>query len=167
MSCGVVSLNRMNMQLRVISAEDWAAFRALRLRALADSPNAFGVTLAEATPNAEPIWRDRAGGPGPVILAFDGDQAVAMGGLHAPDGSDEAFVWGMWVEPEWRGRGLGSRILQELVDCADRTDRTVVLHVTEGNDARNLYEEHGFVSTGEWQPLRDGSEVRMETMRRV
>jgi len=157
----------MNMQLRVISADDWATFRVLRLRALADSPNAFGATLAEASLNAEPFWRARAGGSGPVILAFDGEQAVAMGGLHAPDGSDEAFVWGMWVEPEWRGRGLGSRILRELVDSADRRGRAVVLHVAEGNAARNLYDEHGFVSTGERQPLRDGSEVRIETMRRV
>lgn len=155
------------MVLRMISPEDWAAFRALRLRALADSPGAFGVTLAEATSNAEAIWRDRAGGPGPVFLAFDGDQAVAMGGLHTPAGSDEAFVWGMWVEPQWRGTGVGSRILQELVDCADRRDRTAVLHVTEENQARALYEEHGFVSTGEWQPLREGSEVRIETMRRA
>lgn len=155
------------MQLRVISGEDWAAFRELRLRALTDSPNAFSVTLAEVTSNAEPIWRGRAGGPSPVILAFDGDQAVAMGGLYTPHGSDEAFVWGMWVEPEWRGRGLGSRILQELVDGADQRGRTVFLHVTEGNDARRLYEAHGFVPTGEWQPLREGSELRMETLRRV
>ena len=154
------------MQLRVISADDWVVFRALRLRALADSPNAFGVTLAEATSNAEPVWRDRASGPGPVILAFAGHQAVAMGGLHAPERSDEAFVWGMWVEPEWRGRGLGGQILQQLVDYADPTDRILVLHVTAGNDARNLYEAHGFMSTGEWQPLRAGSEVRMQTMRR-
>ena len=153
--------------MRVISAEDWAVFRELRLRALTDSPNAFSVTLAEVTSNAEPIWRARAGGPSPVILAFDGDRAVGMGGLYTPDGSADAFVWGMWVEPEWRGRGLGSRMLRELVDRADRTDRTVFLHVTGGNDARRLYEEHGFVSTGEWQPLREGSEVRMETLRRV
>ncbi|MDN5768889.1 MAG: hypothetical protein L0H96_22325 [Humibacillus sp.] len=118
----------MDLLLRVISPEDWAVFRALRLRALADSPNAFGVTLAEATANAELIWRDRAGGPGPGVLA---------------------------------------RTLEELVIGADRMDRTVVLHVTQDNDARSLYERHGFVSTGEWQPLREGSETRIETMRRI
>ncbi len=90
-----------------------------------------------------------------------------MGGLYTPEGSGEAFVWGMWVEPEWRGRGLGGRILRELVDGADQRGRAVFLHVTEGNDARRLYEAHGFVSTGEWQPLREGSAVRMETLRRV
>lgn len=153
--------------MRVISVEDWRAFRRLRLRALAESPESFGVTLAEATASSEAIWRERAAGPGPVILAFDGDQAIAMGGLHTPDASDEAFVWGMWVEPKWRGRGLGGRVLRELVDCADRARRRVTLHVTDRNEARHLYEKHGFVATGQWQPLRDGSEIFMETMSRV
>lgn len=155
------------MQVRVISAEEWVIFRALRLRALADSPDAFGATLAEANTHPESIWRQRAAGSGPVLLAFDGDQAVAMGGLYTPDESDEAFVWGIWVEPQWRGRGLGGRLLQELVDCADHTGRPAILHVADGNEARHLYQKHGFVATGEWEQLRVGSEVRMESMRRA
>lgn len=91
-----------------------------------------------------------------------------MGGLRAPAGTQDALMWGMWVEPESRGRGLGALILRELLDWADCENRTIVLHVTEGNDgARRLYEMNGFVSTGEWQRLRDGSEIRMETMRRA
>ena len=153
--------------LRVISGDDWAVFRALRLRALADSPDAFGVTLAEAEANPEAIWRGRAEGPGPLLMAYSRESPVAMGGLHTPENSQEAFVWGMWVDPDSRGQGLGARILRELLDWARRLDRAVSLHVTEGNDgARRLYEAHAFGSTQEWQPLRDGSELRVETLRR-
>jgi GNAT superfamily N-acetyltransferase len=156
----------MEPELRVISGDDWAVFRALRLRALADSPDAFGATLAEAAANPEAIWRDRAEGPGPLLMAFRDKSPVAMGGLHAPENSQEAFVWGMWVDPDSRGQGLGARILRELLDWTRRLDRAVALHVTEGNDgARRLYEAHAFASTGEWQPLREGSEVRVETLR--
>ena len=152
-------------ELRVITGDDWAAFRALRLRALADSPDAFGITLAEAAPNPEPVWRDRAEGPGPVVMAFVGERPVAMGGAHAPEGASDVFVWGMWVEPESRGQGVAGRILVELLDRVGGDHRTVRLHVTEGNDrARRLYEAHGFASTGEWQPLREGSALRIETM---
>ena len=153
-------------ELRVITADDWAAFRALRLRALGDSPDAFSVTLAEAADNPESVWRARAAGPGPVVMAFEGGQAVAMGGAHLPEGSPDVFVWGMWVAPESRGRGLGGRLLAELLDRVRVHERAVWLHVSERNDgARRLYEAHGFLSTGEWQPLREGSGVRIETMR--
>ena len=90
-----------------------------------------------------------------------------MGGLYVPDASADAFVWGMWVEPASRGHGLASRILERLLEHADEQGRSVLLHVTEGNDtARSLYERHGFTATGEVQPLRDGSHVRIHTMRR-
>lgn len=152
--------------IRVISGDDWAVFRALRLRALGDSPDAFGVTLDEAAANPEAVWRGRAEGPGPVLMAYSGESPVGMGALHTPENSQEAFVWGMWVDPDLRGQGLGARILRELLDWARRLDRAVSLHVTERNDgARRLYEAHAFASTGEWQPLREGSEVRMETLR--
>ena len=156
------------VSLRVISADNWATFRALRLRALADSPDAFGATLEEATGHPESLWRERAGGPGPLLVAFVGAEAVAMGGLFLPEDSEDAFVWGMWVEPAWRGRGLAAQVLERLLDLARDVGRPVLLHVTEGNDgARRLYERHGFVATGEWQPLREGSDVRVETMRRA
>lgn len=157
----------MEETLRVISGDDWAAFREIRLRALADSPDSFGVTLAEAEANPATVWRDRAEGPGPVVLAFRGERPVAMGGLHLPRGTSDAFVWGMWVEPESRGQGLGGRILQELCDTARRERRALSLHVTVGNDgARRLYEAHGFVATGEAQPLRPGTDISMATLRR-
>lgn len=156
------------MSLRIITADDWAALKEVRLRALRDAPDAFGVTLAEAEANTEEAWRNRAAGPGPIVLAFRDGRPVAMGGLYAPEVPSEAFVWGMWVAPECRGQGLARLILGELLDWADRHGRAVALHVTEGNDAaRRLYEQHSFVATGEWQPLRDGSTLRVEVMRRA
>lgn len=155
------------VELRRIDAEDWEAFRAVRLRALADSPTAFGVTWEEAASQPESVWRQRASGPGPILLGSAGERPVAMGGLHLPEGGPDAYVWGMWVEPASRGQGLAARMLDRLLTDAAQTGRPVVLHVTEGNaGARHLYERHGFVSTGEWQPLREGSDVRVETMRR-
>lgn len=152
--------------LRVISGDDWAAFRSLRLRALADSPTAFGAVLADVEAQPEAMWRDRADGPGPLLMGFDGDEPVAMGGLFVPADSPDAFVWGMWVAPEARGQGLGARVLRELLEHARRLGRTVSLHVTDGNDgARRLYEAHGFVGTGEREPLREGSDLRIERLR--
>lgn len=157
----------MRTELRVIGADDWEELRALRLRALADSPDSFGANLAEASAQEPAIWRERAAGAGPVVLARAGHRSIAMGGLHLPEGSRGAFVWGMWVDPRARGQGVAARILERLLEHADQEGRPVTLHVTHGNDiARRLYERHGFAATGEEQPLREGSPVRIATMRR-
>ena len=46
--------------------------------------------------------------------------------------------------PAYRGRGIGSRLVQEVLDDAARTGRSVVLHVARGNPAQRLYERAGF-----------------------
>jgi hypothetical protein len=41
----------------------------------------------------------------------------------------------------------------------------VRLHVTEGNnEARRLYVDRGFQPTGTWEPLREGSSIRVEEL---
>jgi GNAT superfamily N-acetyltransferase len=156
------------IELRVITPGDWEALRTIRLRALEGSPDSFGATLSGATALSPDEWRGRAAGAGPVVLAFADERPVAMGGLYMPPASAEAIVWGMWVEPAARGGGVAARILERLLDHPDAEGRSVLLHVAEGNDtARRLYERHGFTEDGETQPLRDGSEVRIRTMRRA
>lgn len=148
------------------AADDWSAFREIRLRALADAPDAFGATVAQAAAQPDETWRERAAGPGPILLVLEDGEPVAMGGAYAPEGAHEAMVWGMWTAPEARGRGHAARILDELVAWCRARGRDVLLHVTEGNDAaRRLYLRHGFEPVGEWSPLRPGSDLRVETLR--
>jgi GNAT superfamily N-acetyltransferase len=50
--------------------------------------------------------------------------------------------------PEYRNRGLGSALVRDLLDEADRLRKTVMLHVEDFNPAVNLYLRLGFVKTG-------------------
>ncbi|MDM4720374.1 GNAT family N-acetyltransferase [Micromonospora sp. WMMA1363] len=54
---------------------------------------------------------------------------------------------GIAVDPDWRGRGLGSRLLHEVAAVAvAHSCREVRLDVVDTNPgARRLYERHGFV----------------------
>lgn len=153
--------------MRAIGADDWADLREVRLRALADAPDAFGATLAAAESQPESFWRERAGSAGLTLLVWEDARPVAMGGIHAPT-PGTGMVWGMWTAPEARGKGHGSRILDELLAWARRERLEVRLQVTEDNEsARRLYIDRGFESTGEWAPLREGSPVRAEQLRLV
>lgn len=59
-----------------------------------------------------------------------------------------AIVLNVFTEPEWRGRGLARRLMEEILCWAgtERLDR-LVLHAAP--EARPLYEQMGFVMTNE------------------
>jgi len=61
-----------------------------------------------------------------------------------------AQVQGVWVAPEWRGRGLGTAGMAAVVaDALDRVAPTVSLYVNDYNTAaRRVYETCGFRTVG-------------------
>jgi dihydropteroate synthase len=140
---------------------DWLAWRALRLRALADSPDAFGETLAEAQAHDDAAWQAFVA-PGPdrerLLAELDG-QPVGMCVVVLADDRRKANLFAMWVAPEARGHGVGTR----LVAAALRWARSlaaleVTLRVSDSQPAaRRLYERCGFRDAGERSPLRPGS----------
>lgn len=139
-----------------LGPDDWQDFRDIRLRSLADSPDAFGSTLEREAAFTEDDWRLRVRGP--VFVVLD-PGPVAVGGIFDADGV--GHVWGMWTDPAHRGRGHARRVLDALTPLHDR----VQLHVNVANPvARSVYERYGFVGTGELEPLRPGSEQRIELM---
>jgi hypothetical protein len=55
------------MEVRQAQAADWQTLRELRLRALADAPDAFASILEREAVFPEQVWRQRAeGGEGSV-----------------------------------------------------------------------------------------------------
>lgn len=152
-----------------LTPRDWAEFRDIRMRALADAPDAFGVVLADVERAPEETWRSRLAAPDPILVVrIDGSSVAMGGGWLPPDQPGLMAVWGMWTAPEARGHGHARSLITWLLDYAGQHGiGTAELHVTEGNDiARRLYEECDFEATGEWEPLREGSEKRIELLRR-
>jgi ribosomal protein S18 acetylase RimI-like enzyme len=143
-------------EVRRIGPDDWEMFRDIRLRSLADSPDAFGSTLEREQALTEADWRRRASGP--VVVVLD-PGPVSVGGLFDNDGV--GHVWGMWTDPAHRRRGHARAILDALLP----DDGPVQLHVNVANHgARATYERYGFVGSGVLEPLRPGSDQRIELM---
>lgn len=151
----------MAILVRSANLADWLAWRALRLRALADSPDAFGETLAQAQAHDDAAWQAFVA-PGPdrerLLAVLDGEP-VGMCVIVLADDRRKANLFAMWVTPEARARGTGTR----LVEAALRWARSlaaleVTLRVSDTQPAaRRLYERCGFRDTGEHSPLRPGS----------
>ena len=152
------------VDVRRLVPDDWEAYRALRLQALADAPDAFAVQFVEVEHLPEEHWRARLGGP--VFLAYEDGAPVAMGGGWAHDDGERYFVWGMWTAPAARGHGHARRLLHTVTAAPEAAGRDVYLHVTVGNAiAHRLYLESGFEPTGEDEPLREGSPLTIELLR--
>jgi ribosomal protein S18 acetylase RimI-like enzyme len=148
--------------VRVLPADEWRTWREIRLRSLAESPDAFGSTLAREQRFTEDDWRQRVGGLA-VLATVDGVPAALGGGFRVRDGWMQVVA--MWTDPAYRRRGLAARILDVVVAAARAEGRRLVLDVAEGNPAaRTAYERYGFVATGESEPIREGSTARAHLM---
>ena len=150
------------MEIRALDSRKWADHRALRLRALANAPDAFRTTYDEAVARSDEMWaetvRVTAEDPDTVIWVAEQDGTVVGQAVSRRDGS-RLGIFGMWAAPEARGRGVG----RALLDAAESWGRgqgstTAYLSVTEGNSpAQRLYRRAGYVATGADEPLKDGS----------
>jgi ribosomal protein S18 acetylase RimI-like enzyme len=58
--------------------------------------------------------------------------------------ADDVLLADIEIIPAWRGRGLGSRIINMVLEEARRQGLPVSLQVLKGNPARHLYERLGF-----------------------
>ena len=135
------------VELRTIGPDDWQDWRSIRLRALADSPAAFGSDLAREEANTEDVWRDRAGKGS--VLVYDEGRPVAMGAGFAGERPGFLMVVAMWTEPERRGEGLGGQVLDAIVEMARSLGLRAHLFVMLDNpEVAHLYERHGFVRSG-------------------
>jgi predicted GNAT family acetyltransferase len=143
-------------EVRRLGPDDWEMYRAIRLASLADSPDAFGSTLAREQDFGEDDWRRRLTGP---VYVVEDPGPVAVGGIF--DNGGTPHVWGMWTDPDHRGRGHSRRILDALIPPG--TSAQLDVNITNG-DARMVYERYGFVGTGEVEPLRPGSDMQIELM---
>jgi ribosomal protein S18 acetylase RimI-like enzyme len=155
------------MEVRRVQADEWQALRDVRLRALADAPDAFATTHAEASLRPDQWWidwtaRSAATEGQAMFLAWDGDQAVGIAGAY---GEPERFdVISMWVDPAVRGHGVGAALLDAAIAFAG--DAPVYLSVTETNEpAKRLYARRGFEPTGVTEQLASNPALAIYELR--
>jgi GNAT superfamily N-acetyltransferase len=141
--------------VRVLDVEDWPLYRAVRLAALADSPEAFLSTLSREESFATEVWRSRLKERNMFLAEEDGAALGLVGVL--PRSPEPAEIVSMWVHPTARGRGVGDLLVRTALTWAYEQDVPEVrLWAAEGNrHAERLYERHGFRRTGIVQPIPD------------
>jgi ribosomal protein S18 acetylase RimI-like enzyme len=147
------------IEIRRLTAEDAHAYYGLRLEALERDPHAFtesseehrGITIESL---AQKLGSSEENGEALVLGAFTENAFVGMVGLARSTGSKrrhKGVLWGMYVKPEWRGKGIGQVLLSEIVERAKAmpgVEQVMLGVAAENTPARRLYESLGFQSYG-------------------
>lgn len=152
-----------DLTLRRVEPDDWRLWREVRLRALATDPRAFGSALADwqGAGDTDAQWRSRLlDVPFNIVAIMAGNSAGQASGTPVDrDGVSELIS--MWVDPRFRGRGVGGALIREVERWARTSGASSLrLSVRKGNHAAiGLYERHGFVASG--RPGDEDAEFEM------
>ncbi|AMO23151.1 GNAT family N-acetyltransferase [Ramlibacter solisilvae] len=142
------------MEIRRLGLRDAADYRTLRLRSFMEHPEAFTTSYEELERQSLQDTEKRLAALHMKLWgAFRDGKLCGYVGLDRETrvkSRHKATLVGMYVEPEFSGRGTGRALIQALLREA-RADgiELVVLTVTEGDGpAARLYERCGFRSFG-------------------
>jgi len=156
------------MNVRRVKADEGPRLRAIRLSALADAPNAFGSTLQEEQAFPPEHWtryaQEAAVSETKAIFVAEEDErwfGLVRGFVHE-DYSEIVRLVSMWVDPSWRRSGVGSILVDAVIDWArGRGAKCVQLWVTETNQAaRSLYTRKRLMDTAHTKPLPSNPTLR-------
>ena len=83
-----------------------------------------------------------------VITAFDGDRPIGMGRVVG-DGAVISYIQDLIVIPEYQGKGVGSMILNALIEYVDsltmdNSEMMLCLMCAKGRE--NFYKKHNFIA---------------------
>jgi GNAT superfamily N-acetyltransferase len=138
-----------------LHADEWVRLSNIRLKALIDTPHAFGGTYENERLFDEDKWRLEFAKQAFVIASVDGIDAGMMYVENlVGDFGATCWIGGCWSDPDFRGVGL-MRAMFEFLDkqAASRDWLIQGLGVWTDNDlAISAYEKLGFVEMGGPQP---------------
>jgi len=145
---------RRDIVVRRVGPGDWQHVRSVRLRALEESPTAFGSSLAEEEDLADDDWRAWTR-ESATFVAYHAGAPVGMAAGVDGEQPDERRLVAAWVDPGHRRLGAASGLVTAVEHWAREDGAArLTLWVTRSNVAAvDLYRRHGFTGTGRCKPL--------------
>lgn len=147
----------MSIQISKLTIADWADYKALRLRALEESPLAFLDSFEEALNQVDDHWMRHLRADknsSTTLFAREDNDLIGMCAIIFNNKNKHkhvAEIVGNYVDKSCRGKGVGSMLMEEIIKTAsDRGDiKKIDLEVVSTQEpAIKLYEKFGFKKIG-------------------
>ena len=144
----------MSVSIRQLTEEDWQDFSRVRLQALQTDPNVFGSNYEAESQMTEADWRSRLQATdNAIFLIYEDETAIGMTcvSVDRDDATRKtALLWGSWLAPHARGKGLSKLMYQTRINWAKRqptVEKIIVSHRASNLSSKYANQKHGFVTT--------------------
>jgi ribosomal protein S18 acetylase RimI-like enzyme len=138
-------------EIRRLELADVEDYRAIRLASLRHDPAAFGALYEVEAARPIDSFAERLASS-IVLGAYTDGRLVGVAGFRQETGPKErhkGVVWGVYVQPDARGRGLAASLIAGIIERARPLVEQLTLTVVQGNDAAiALYRRYGFAVYG-------------------
>lgn len=151
------------IRIRRIGPNEGLVLRDLRLRSIADAPDAFGQPLDEARVRPDVEWHRSArqsshGDNRTWLIAHGPDSSLGLvqGRKRRPA---TLLLFSMWVDPSARRLGVGRMLIEALEDWGRQWDASETILWVFGGNARAIgfYRDLGFDDIRGGQDAESGS----------
>ena len=145
----------------------YGSVREAELAQVQWAPGAKEAFVAQQFDAQDRYYREYYAGASFDVIEVDGRPS---GRLYVDRWPAEIRIVDVALAPEFRGSGVGTALLRELIAEAETSGRALTIHVEHGNPARRLYARLGFRPVAErghhtlmsaGPPLREGADYEM------
>lgn len=144
----------MSISIRKLTEDDWQKLSRIRLKALQSDPFVFGSSYEKESQFTEDDWRTHLqSNDSAVFVIFEDKTPIGMTGISVfrEDATNKtAILWGSWLKPEFRGKGLSDLMYKTRINWAKEhpgIERIIVSHRASNLASKHANQKHGFVFT--------------------
>lgn len=147
-----------DITIRTATPEDAASLLELRLEALSMHPEAFAADVDMTAAEGADVWAERIADYArnettAICIAETIGQLIGMAGIgrgHWPKTRHSSVLWGVYINPDWRGLHIAEAIINECITWA-REHGVVAVKlgvITTNASAIRCYTRIGFAVYG-------------------
>lgn len=144
-----------SLHITRLTIKDLDAFYAMRLEALQNSPSSFSSSYEEESEKGKAFFQkilEDTNDRNFILGAFVDNALIGSIGIYSEQHiklQHKGNIWGVYVKPNHRKRGIAKQLLRELIKQAKPHFQQLCISVNTANIfVKQLYESQGFVAWG-------------------